>query len=151
VPPEPKPRPHADFRFYVDEDILGVGYGMMWLRPDVTTCGREPFAERLPRGILDVDWIPVVADLGLIAITNNHKIRTHPVEAEVALSSNARMIGLAGKIAEGTSWDKVTLLTRHWRAIEAFVDDHPTGPWWLSVSQTEAKQVEYRAQRSSST
>jgi hypothetical protein len=147
VLPEPKPRPTAEFRFYVDEDILGVGHGMMWLRPDVVTCGRAPFTDRLARGTLDVDWIPVVAGLGLIAITNNHKIRTTPVEACVAVSSGARIIGLAGKSAQGTSWDKVTLLTRHWTAIEAFVDEHQAGPWWLAVSQTDVKPLEYRAPR----
>ncbi len=116
---------------------------MMWLRPDVIACGHQSVADSLPRGILDVDWIPVVAARGLIAITNNHKIRTTPVEASVAVSSGARMIGLAGKSAQGTSWDKVTLLTRHWGAIEKFVGEHPKGPWWLAVSQTAVTPREY--------
>lgn len=147
MPPEPRPRPAADIRFYVDEDILGVGYAMMWLRHDVVTCGQEPLADRLPRGILDVEWIGVVADLGLIAITNNHKIRTNPVEAERAVSCEARIIGLAGKSAQRTRWEKVSLLTRHWQAIEDYVKSHPSGPWWLAVTQTTVSTREYRLDR----
>jgi hypothetical protein len=131
-------------RFYVDEDILGLGYGLMWLRHDVTTCAQPPFAERLPRGIADADWIPAVAELGLVAITNNRKIRTNPVEAGIAVASGARIIGLAGKAANGTSWDKATLLTRHWGAIESFIAEHPDGPWWLAVTQSGAGAAHYR-------
>jgi hypothetical protein len=75
VPPEPRPRPLEQIRFYVDEDILGVGYSLMWARPDAVTCGIEPVAEELPRGVLDIDWIPGVAAHGWVAITKNHKIR----------------------------------------------------------------------------
>lgn len=45
VPPElpdPRSRPIEQIRFYVDEDILGVGYALMWLRPDVVTCELSP-------------------------------------------------------------------------------------------------------------
>ncbi|MGH3824614.1 MAG: hypothetical protein ACRDRA_17540 [Pseudonocardiaceae bacterium] len=56
--PEPRPRPLEQIRFYVDEDILGVGYALMWARPDAVTCGIEPVAEELPRGVLDIDSDP---------------------------------------------------------------------------------------------
>lgn len=61
MPPEPRPRPVEGIRFYVDEDILGIGYALMWLRADVITCGVEPVADELPRQIQDIDWIPRVA------------------------------------------------------------------------------------------
>ncbi len=88
-------------RFYAGEDILGLGYGFMWLRHEVSTCAQLPFAERLPRGIPDADWIPAVAELGMVAITNNRKTRTNPVEAGIAVASGARIIGPAGKAANG--------------------------------------------------
>lgn len=145
--PEPRPRLAEGIRFYVDEDILGVGYAMMWVRPDVVACGQMPFASRLPRGTFDVDWIQTVSDLGLVAITNNHKIRTNPVEAQVAVSCAARIVGLAGKSAQRSSWDKVTLLTRHWTAIEDYIEKHPAGPWWLAVTQTTVSARDYRPDR----
>ena len=48
----------------------------MWVRPDAVTCGIEPVAEELPRGSLDIDWIPRVAAHGWVAITKNHKIQS---------------------------------------------------------------------------
>ncbi|MGH3773326.1 MAG: hypothetical protein ACRDRW_18345 [Pseudonocardiaceae bacterium] len=62
--PEPQSWPLEQIRFSVDEDILGVGYSLMWLRPDAVTCGIEPVAAELPRGIPDIDWIPRVASFG---------------------------------------------------------------------------------------
>lgn len=44
--------------------------------------------------------IPAVAELGLVAITNNDKIRTNPVEARIALECGARIVGLEGKVAQ---------------------------------------------------
>lgn len=144
MPLEPRRRPLPGIRFYVDEDIIGLGCGLMWLRPDVATCGLAPVNDTLRRGMQDVDWIPAMAKLGLVAITNNDKIRTNPVEAQVALRCGARIIGLAGKVAQRTTWDRAMLLVRHWQAIENFMDTHPEGPWWLAVTQSGADGRRFR-------
>lgn len=142
--PEPRPRPLEAIRFYVDEDILGVGYALMWVRPDAVTCGIQPAAEELPRGILDIDWIPKVASYRWVAITKNQKIRTNPVEARVAAEAEARIVGFAGRSGNMTSWHMMTLLTRHWAAIENQMDSDPDGPWWLSVSSSTTRVLRYR-------
>jgi hypothetical protein len=144
VPPEPRQRPPAGIRFYVDEDIIGLGNGLMWLRPDVATCGYAPVANTLHRGMPDVDWIPAVAELGLVAITNNDKIRTNPVEARVAVQCGARIVGLAGKVAQRSTWDRAVLLVRHWQAVENHIAAHPNGPWWLAVTQSGAEPRTFR-------
>lgn len=141
--PEPRSRPIEQIRFYVDEDILGVGYALMWLRHDAVTCGIEPVAEELARGILDIDWIPRVASHGWVAITKNHKIRTNPVEAQVAVDAQARIVGFAGRSGNMTRWQMATILARHWTAIENQIATAPTGPWWLSVSST-TRLLDYR-------
>lgn len=140
MPPEPRSRRFGDIRFYVDEDILGLGAGLMWLRPDVVTCGYEPVGDKLHRGMPDIEWIPAVAALGLIAITNNDKIRKNPIEAALCVQHGARIIGLAGKLAQRNTWDSVLLLARHWQSIENFVDTKPNGPWWLAVTQSGTDQ-----------
>lgn len=122
VPPEPRSRPLEGIRFYVDEDILGIGYAAMWLRSDVITCGIGEVAMDLPRQIADVDWIPRVTARGWIAVTGNRKIRTNPVEAGVAAGCRARIICFAGSAGNRTSWDKVGLLIRHWAAIENMIE-----------------------------
>jgi PIN like domain len=95
--PEPRSRPLEQIRFSADEDILGVSYALMWARPDAVTCGIEPVAGELPRGVLDIDWIPRVAAHGWVAITKNHKIRSNPVEARAAVEAEARIVGFAGR------------------------------------------------------
>lgn len=116
----------------------------MWLRSDVTTCGHPPVDGTLRRGMPDIEWIPAAAGLGLVAITNNDKIRTNPIEARVALDCGARIIGLAGKVAQRTTWDRAMLLTRHWQSIENFIEAHPAGPWWLAVTQSGADGRRFR-------
>lgn len=142
--PEPRPRPLEQIRFYVDEDILGVGYALMWARPDAVTCGIEPVAVELPRGVLDIDWIPRVATHGWVTITKNHKIRSNPVEARVAVEAEARIVGFAGRSGNMTSWQMITTLARHWTAIENQIASDPQGPWWLSVSGQKAGLLGYR-------
>lgn len=142
-PPEPRPRPLEQIRFYVDEDILGVGYALMWLRHDAVACGIEPVARELPRGVLDIDWIPKVAAHGWVAITKNHKIRTNPVEAQVAADAKARIVGLAGSSGNMSSWQMMTVLVRHWTAIENQTVEN-SGPWWLSASWTGTRSLDYR-------
>jgi hypothetical protein len=142
--PEPRPRSLEQIRFYVDEDILGVGYALMWARPDAVTCGIEPVAVELPRGVLDIDWIPRVAAHGWVAITKNYKIRSNPVEARAAVEAEARIVGFAGRSGNMTSWQMMTTLTRHWTAIENQIASDPSGPWWLSVSSQRAGLLDYR-------
>src|SRR6266702_8518039 len=48
-----------DVHFFVDEDLSGLGLGLMCLRNDVVVGGMEPIRELVPR--LHRDWIPVVA------------------------------------------------------------------------------------------
>jgi PIN like domain len=92
VPRQPVTRKLDDVRFYVDEDIIGFGYAMMWARTDTVTCGADVIASILPRQIPDVDWIPIVASKGWVAITGNRRIRENPVEALAAHSSAARIV-----------------------------------------------------------
>jgi hypothetical protein len=80
----------------------------------------------------------------LIAITNNDKIRTNPIEAGVALRCGARIIGLAGKTAQRNTWDRAMLLTRHWQSIGNHIESHPEGPWWLAVTQSGADPRRFR-------
>lgn len=145
MPPEPRPRPLEGIRFYVDEDILGIGYALMWLRADVITCGVEPVTDELPRQIQDVDWIPRVAVRGWVAVTGNRKIRTNPIESKVATGSGARIVCFTGSSGNRTSWEKVGILARHWTAIENMIEREPVGPWWLSVSPSGVNPQPYRS------
>ncbi len=92
-------------RFFVDEDLAGLGLALMRLRRDTLLGGRPPANLIIPKD--DPDWIPVVADLGLVVITNDRRIRTRPGEADKAEDAGLRCVHLRpmGKTPpNGTSW-----------------------------------------------
>lgn len=117
-------------RFYVDEDLAGVGLGLMALRSDLVVASHPPIAN-LPRD--DLDWIPEVARRGWVVITNDKHIRTRPAEAEVALQAGLRCVHLAPPVKAASRWDFARLLLRHWEAVEALCAR--AGPVWLQLDR----------------
>ena len=117
---------------------------MMWARTDTVTCGAEIVADILPRQIPDSNRNPVVAANGRIAITGNRKIRESPGEAPVAHAAAARIVCIHYKGGVLATWDKVIQLARSWNQVSTFIDVHPTGPWWLSVTPSGMSELQYR-------
>ena len=116
----------------------------MWSRPDAVTCGIEPVAAELPRGIHDADWIPRVGAHGWVAITKNHRIRSNPVEAQIAVEARLVIVAFAGPTGNLDSCRMMAILARHWTAIENQVAADPSDPWWLSVSLSSTGLLGYR-------
>ena len=120
----------ARVRFYVDEQLAGLGLGLMALRSDLVVASHPPIAD-LPRD--DPEWIPEVAARGWVVITNDKHIRTRPGEAEVALHKGLRCVHLAPPVRAAVRWDFARLLLRHWDAVDALCA-HP-GPVWLQLDR----------------
>lgn len=91
----------ARVRFYVDEQLAGLGLGLMALRSDVVVASHPPITD-FPRD--DPDWIPEVAAQGWVVITNDKHIRTRPGEAEVALQTGLRCVHLAPAVRAAVRW-----------------------------------------------
>lgn len=144
LPPEPRPRPLGDVRFYVDEDVLGLGYALAWARQDTIVCGLPPLADDLGRGTVDQDWIPIVAARGWIAITGNARIRTNPAEAHVATDAGLRAICIVDSRGRADTWQKLAQLARWWSSLETFVAVNPRGPWWVNVLPSGLAERAYR-------
>jgi hypothetical protein len=145
LPPERHPRRIEAVGFYVDEDLLPVGNAMMWTRTDVAVCGARLVADELPLGARDLDWIPLVAAHGWIAVTGNDRIRRNPEESAVAVQRRLRAVCPRDAQGDMTMWQKLTLITRHWDVVMRFADRHPKGPWWLSVTTSGVREVPYSA------
>ncbi len=143
-PRAPRARRYEDIRFYVDEDMLGFGYSMMWARTDTVTCGEVLVGAELPRQTPDVEWIPIVAGHGWVAITGNDAIHSSPIEAPVARRAKARIVCLHDSRGQLSTWGKLCQLAQHWQQIENFIADHPEGPWWLSVTRSGIRELDYR-------
>lgn len=120
----------ARVRFFVDEQLAGLGLGLMVLRSDLVVASHPPIAD-LPRD--DPDWIPEVAARGWVVITNDKHIRTRPGEAEIALQTGLRCVHLAPPVRAAARWDFARLLLRHWDAVEA-LRAH-AGPVWLQLDR----------------
>lgn len=145
LPPERQPRSLDRARFYVDEDLLPVGNAMMWSRTDVVVCGADLIVDELPRGKWDINWIPIVASCGWIAITGNNKIHRNPEESRVAVDERLRAICPHDARSDLNMWGKLTLIVRNWGEIERFIERHPVGPWWLSVTNSGTRELPYAA------
>jgi hypothetical protein len=126
-------------RFYVDESALGLGKTLAAARRDAVHPG-HPLVPQLPLGTLDVDWIPVVAGLGLVVIARDRRIRTKPAELLAFRDAGLRVLWIAGK-RDLSTWDWLTRLVRQWRTIERTIDDRGPGPWFLAVNDNGLSEI----------
>lgn len=132
--------PLSEARFFVDEDLSGLGLALMRLRRDVVLGGRPPADTLLPKD--DPDWIPVAARLGLVVITNDRRIRTRPGEADVAKDSGLRCVQLRPRAKNPTQWDFMLQLTGHWQFVEVLTER--PGPVWLELRGGHRKELPYQ-------
>lgn len=129
----------AAVRFFIDEDLIAVGRGLMELRDDVATARQEPIRNLVPA--LDPDWIPIIADRGWVAITNDKHIRTRFDEATVAIRHALRCVHLRPPKRNTNRWGYVRLIAKHWDAIEALTESE--GPAWLAVTDRSTRHLSY--------
>lgn len=124
-------------RFFVDEDLAGLGLALTRLRRDTLLGGRSKL---VPKD--DPDWIPIVAKLGLVVITNDRHIRTRPGEADKAVDAGLRCVHLRPMPKNPTQWDFMLQLTRHWPLVEALFDR--SGPVWLQLRGGTREERPYK-------
>lgn len=132
-----------DVVYVVDENLLRLGAGMTAVRRDTARFSRPPVDDLLPQGILDPDWIPIVGQRGWVVITNDRRLRTRPMEAELAIEHKLKVVHLHGQLGVRPAWEQLTRLTARWPAIERHHEKQPEGPWWLSVQHSEVKVLSF--------
>ena len=127
----------GELRFVVDENLARLGRAMAGLRRDTACFGQPPIADVLPLGIVDTEWIPIVAERGWAVITNDKRLRTRPGEASLALECGLRVIHLHGAAGYRSPWDQLVRLATRWDAIEVALakGTHP----WLSVQDSRLR------------
>lgn len=130
----------ADIRFYVDESALGLGKTLAAARKDTIHCG-HPLIPECPLGILDPDWMPIVAAKGYIVIGRDKRIRSRPGERELLRENGLRVLRVGGS-QDLSTWDWLGRFVRHWNAIEQIVTDRPDGPWFYLVNANGLAEVQ---------
>jgi PIN like domain len=140
----------AGVRSYFDADILGLGKLIATLRADATYPGdrggvvhkrARPSCPITTPHARDVDWIPVVAAAGWVAITRDRHIQDHRAELAAVRDHRLRLVALAAPEAR-TTWAQLEVLMCQWRAIEALVDDD--GPLLRLATRTALRAVPLR-------
>ena len=106
-------------------------------RSDVTYPG-EARAEGIPRGALDPDWLPLVGQRGWVVISRNKRIRYNPIERR-ALREHGVRAWFIGPRRDINTWDKLTLVVRHWDAIERSIDE--PGPFIRIITMRGSKDI----------
>jgi len=127
--------------YFIDENMLAVGHALASVREDVVYPGHRLLPE-VPRGTLDVDWLPVIGAGGrnLVVFTRDKGIRRKAGEALALKDHGVRMFVLTGK-DDLTSWEKLELLVRSWRRIEKSIASNGPGPWVQKITNTAVSDL----------
>ena len=120
-------------RFYVDESATGLGLAMAAARSDTIHVG-HPLIPECPRGAPDTEWIPAVAERGLIVITRDKKLRTKPVEIRALWEHWLRVFCIGGK-KDLTTWEWLARVVKHWARMEELIEQRGPGPWIYMLNE----------------
>jgi predicted nuclease of predicted toxin-antitoxin system len=78
----------------------------------------QHLSERMARDSKDVDWIPVVAKEGLVAVTTDNRINSPPQEKGALHAAQLHVVFLAGGVSNLIFWEQAKFVITHWPAIE---------------------------------
>lgn len=129
----------GDARFFVDENLLGVGKALVAARSDVVYPGYRHFPD-VKLGALDTEWMPVVSKRDLVVISRDKRIRTRHAEQALFRSLSLRAVWIAGK-KDLTNWDCLCLLVKRWPELEREIAARGSGPWFLALSDSRGFQA----------
>jgi hypothetical protein len=126
-------------RFYVDESAMGLGKTLATARRDTIHVGHRLIPE-CPLGVLDPEWIPIVAQRNLIVICRDKKIRTKPGELVLLREAGLRVFCIGGK-RDLTTWEWLRRIVKHWDRIEDIIATRCPGPWFYLVKENTVDEL----------
>lgn len=129
-------------RFYVDESAVGLGKALAAARRDTIHVGHRLIPE-CRYGVLDPDWIPAVAQRGLIAIGRDKRIRTKPEEIRQLMDAGLRVFRIGGK-RDLSTWEWLVRVVRRWDDMEQLIHDRPDGPWFYLINENGLVELPLR-------
>lgn len=131
--------------YFTDENTLGLGKLLRRSgRDDVLYPGHDKLPE-VPLGTLDLDWMPVVAERGLIVLTRDRRIRTRPAELRAYSELGIRSVWIGAKQDLGPR-DQVELFLKHEARLQREIIKRGAGPWALAMSASGIRPLNLRDQ-----
>ncbi len=129
--------------YFTDENTLGLGKLLRRSgRDDVLYPGHEDLPN-VPLGTLDLDWMPIVAELELIVITRDRHIRTRPAELRAYHEHGLRSVWLGAKQDMGPQ-AQVDLFIKHEQRLHREITKRGAGPWALAMSPSGVRPLRLR-------
>lgn len=119
--------------YFVDENTLGLGKILRRNgREDVLFPGHEAIPE-VPLGTPDLDWMPAVAERGLVVVTRERRIRTRPAELRAYRECGIRSVWIGVK-RDLRPQEQEALFLRHEIRLRREVVKLGPGPWALALN-----------------
>jgi hypothetical protein len=129
--------------YFTDENILGLGKLLRRSgRDDVLFPGHDDLPE-VPLGMLDPDWMPIVAERGLIVVTRDRRIRTRPAELRVYREHGIRSVWIGAKQDLGPH-AQVELFLKHESRLQREITKRGPGPWALAMTPSGVRPLMLR-------
>jgi hypothetical protein len=75
--------------------------------------------EKYDGAIKDIDWMPLVANEGWIAVTDDHRIIKNPAERKLRADLKLRTVFLPKGLPSMGFWEQAAWIVKHWEKIEA--------------------------------
>ena len=136
------PRDEAP-RWFVDESALGLAKTLATARGDVLYPGYRRLLE-IPLSTPDEDWMPIVAERGLVVIIRDRHVRTKPAELKAFMHHGLRAFWIAGD-RDMSTWDNLRRVVRWWDRMEHIVTTRREGPWFYALFETRVTEVVVQA------
>lgn len=119
--------------YFTDENTLGLGKLLRRNgRDDVVYPGHEGLPA-VPLGTPDLEWMPVIAELDLVVVTRDRRIRTRPAELRQYHALGIRSVWIGAKQDLGPR-DQLALLLTHEPRLKREIIKRGPGPWALALS-----------------
>lgn len=129
-------------RWFVDETSLGLARALATVRGDVLHPGHRRLLE-VPLSTPDPEWMPIVAERGLVVISRDWHIRTKQAELQAYIDHGLRAFWIAGDKDLG-NWENLSRIVKWWDRMERIVRERPDGPWFYELFQTSIREVAVR-------
>jgi hypothetical protein len=129
--------------YFTDENTLGLGKLLRRSgRDDVVYPGHENLPA-VPLGALDLDWMPIIAELELVAITRDRRIRTRPAELRQYHELGIRSVWIGAKRDLGPH-DQLELFLAHEPRLHREIIKRGPGPWALALSPSGLRPLKLK-------
>lgn len=130
--------------YFTDENTLGMGKLLRRAgREDVLYPGHESLPE-VPLGTLDLDWMPIIGDRGLVVITRDRRIRTRPAELQAYYEHGIRSVWIGAKRDLGPR-EQMELFLQHEERLKREIIKRGSGPWALAMGPSGLRPLSLRS------